>query len=234
MDERGQFTFYRSYYEAIKQLPKEDQADIMMAICAYALDETMPDLDGVPSAIFTLIKPTLDSGRKKANNRRRDNTTGEDKNKPQTNGEQNDNKTGTNKEQNDNKTITNEKQTANEREREREIEIEIENECYKEKDTFGIQKERVNRREERRQELHGYVAEHITDESVAKAARDWIDARLERKKDDWPTIKGVELAFAKLSKLSMSADDVVKCFNDSVINGWKGIFPEKVVGGRGT
>lgn len=64
--ERGQFTFYRSYYEAIKQLKKADQAAVLMAICAYALDEEMPGLTGTPAAIFALIKPTLDASRKKA------------------------------------------------------------------------------------------------------------------------------------------------------------------------
>lgn len=64
--ERGQFTFYRSYYEAIKQLKKADQAAVLMAICAYALDEEMPGLTGTPAAIFALIKPTLDTSRRKA------------------------------------------------------------------------------------------------------------------------------------------------------------------------
>ena len=59
--ERGQFTFYRSYYEAIKQLKKTDQAAVMMAICAYALDEELPSLSGTPAAIFALVKPTLDT-----------------------------------------------------------------------------------------------------------------------------------------------------------------------------
>lgn len=64
--ERGQFTFYRSYYEAIKQLKKADQAAVLMAICAYALDEEMPGLTGTPAAIFALVKPTLDTSRRKA------------------------------------------------------------------------------------------------------------------------------------------------------------------------
>ncbi len=63
---RNQFTFYRSYYEALKNLPKRDQTPTLMAILAYALDETEPTLTGVPLSVFTLIKPTLDSGRKKA------------------------------------------------------------------------------------------------------------------------------------------------------------------------
>lgn len=68
--ERGQFTFYRSYYEALLLLPAEDRDAVFMAICAYALNGEAQTLDGVPSAIFSLIKPTLDNGRKKAEKRK--------------------------------------------------------------------------------------------------------------------------------------------------------------------
>lgn len=66
MEQRGQFTFYRSYYEALKSLPKKEREPVLMAIIAYALDGESPALSGVGSAIFSLVKPTLDTGRKKA------------------------------------------------------------------------------------------------------------------------------------------------------------------------
>lgn len=100
---RNQFTFYRSYYEALKQLSKKERDDVLMCICAYALDEDIPSLSGVPFSVFTLIRPTLDSGRNKAKNR-----TGKSK---------------TNQEQNDNKCESNENQSSKEGEGE--------NECYK-------------------------------------------------------------------------------------------------------
>lgn len=103
---REQFTFYRSYYEALKALPKRDQTSVLMAVIGYALDETEPDLSGVPLSVFTLIRPTLDSGRNKAKNRM--------------------NKRETNAEQTDNKSRTNEEQTDKEGERE----VERENDSY--------------------------------------------------------------------------------------------------------
>lgn len=108
--ERGQFTFYRSYYEALKKLPKKDREAVCMAMFAYALDEVEPKLDGVPGAVFMLIKPTLDAGRNKAASRS--------------------GKTKSSEEQTDNKTTTNEEQTFKEKEGEREKEREKENECY--------------------------------------------------------------------------------------------------------
>lgn len=37
-----------------------------MAICAYALDGEEPQIEGVPGAVFTLIRPNLDASMKKA------------------------------------------------------------------------------------------------------------------------------------------------------------------------
>jgi len=104
-----QFTFYRSYYEALKHLPKRDRADVLMAVIGYALDEEIPKLSGVPLSVFTLIRPTLDSGRNKAKNRL---------NKQKTSQEQ----TGTKQEQNG-------KEGESEREVEKELEREVESEC---------------------------------------------------------------------------------------------------------
>lgn len=65
--ERKQFTFYRSYFEAVKELPKREQCAVILAICDYALDENEPNLTGTAKAIFSLIRPTLDASRRKAN-----------------------------------------------------------------------------------------------------------------------------------------------------------------------
>lgn len=63
---RQQFTFYRSYYEALQTLPKRDRLAAYDAIITYALDGTEPLLTGPAATAFILIKPTLDTGRKKA------------------------------------------------------------------------------------------------------------------------------------------------------------------------
>lgn len=113
MEGRKQFTFYRSYYEAIVDLPKKDQTSVILAICAYALDEKEPNLTGTASAIFKLVKPTLDSSKKKSDN----------------------GKAGGSAKQTASKMEANQKQTVrekeNEKEKEKENELEIENECLR-------------------------------------------------------------------------------------------------------
>ena len=111
---RLQFTFYRSYYDAIKVLPKREQTAVMLALCAYALDKVEPNLTGTAGAIFTLIRPTLDSGWKKA--------IGGTRGTPQKDNEKIGERCG--------------KDTA----KEKEGEIEIENECYTPKPPKGAKR----------------------------------------------------------------------------------------------
>ena len=124
--ERKQFTWYRSYYDALKELPAEEYRAIVLAVCAYALDGEEPELSGVARAIFTLIRPTLEAGRSKAETRSRAEQTSlsaeqtgnrpeQTKNKP----EQTQNK----RKQTDNKP----EQTRKEKEKEKEREKESEN-----------------------------------------------------------------------------------------------------------
>jgi hypothetical protein len=69
MDERNQFTFYRSFWEAVKGLPKKDRLPILESIIEYALDGKSPSgLSQSQSAFFLLVKPNLDASRKKAAN----------------------------------------------------------------------------------------------------------------------------------------------------------------------
>lgn len=118
MDNRGQFTFYRSFWEAVKGLPKKDKLPILESIISYALDgETPTGLTQSQSAFFLLVKPTLDSSRKKA-----------------ASGKQGGKTTKANGKQIISKSQANHKQTASEKERENEEEIEKENEIEGEKE----------------------------------------------------------------------------------------------------
>jgi hypothetical protein len=111
MEHRGQFTFYRSFWEAIKGLPKKDRLPILEAIISYALDgDTPKGLTQSQSAFFSLVKPNLDASRKKA-----------------ANGKQGGSKTKANSKQTER-----EKENEIEIEKENEIEIEIEGENDKE------------------------------------------------------------------------------------------------------
>ena len=66
---RGSLIFYRSFYEAIKELPRDVQGEIYTAIMEYSLygSET-EQLKPIARSIFSLIKPQLDANNKRYEN----------------------------------------------------------------------------------------------------------------------------------------------------------------------
>lgn len=117
--QRTQFTFYESFYKAVKRIKDpESRAQAYDAICAYALYGQEPNLDSFSdfSAIaFELIKPNLDSSRKKAENGKAGGSKKQNKSKKEANKKQ--------------KQIESENEDKKEKEKENKIEIEIEKEC---------------------------------------------------------------------------------------------------------
>lgn len=65
---RDSVIFYRSFYEAIKELPLDVQSLVYNAIFEYSLDFNEAVLTGLPKTIFTLIKPQLDANNKRFEN----------------------------------------------------------------------------------------------------------------------------------------------------------------------
>ena len=67
MEHRKQFTFYRSFYEAVMKLPKVRRLDMLLYIIRYGLDGVAPGpMTSQQEGQFKLIKPVLDTGRRKA------------------------------------------------------------------------------------------------------------------------------------------------------------------------
>ena len=60
--------FYRSFYEAIKELDADTQAQVYSAIFEYALNFTEVEVKGLAKTVFTLIKPQLDANLKRYEN----------------------------------------------------------------------------------------------------------------------------------------------------------------------
>lgn len=121
MEERKQFTFYASFARALKRIRKDtDRAKAYDAIIDYALSGVEPNMETLPDSVamaFELIRPTLDSSKRRADSGRAGGTA-----------KQSESKREANRKQTDSKEEANGKQTA--REKEGENEKEKENECY--------------------------------------------------------------------------------------------------------
>ena len=88
--EREQFTFFSSFYIALRRIRKPaERCAAYDAICTYALTGELPDLDKLPDAAaiaFELIRPVLDSGKRKAESGRAGGK--QSASKPEANGKQ--------------------------------------------------------------------------------------------------------------------------------------------------
>lgn len=68
MKRNNSFIFYASYYDAIKNLPEEEQGNIYKILVEYAIAQKQPKkLSATAKACFILIKPFLDNSINKYN-----------------------------------------------------------------------------------------------------------------------------------------------------------------------
>jgi hypothetical protein len=113
---RDSMIFYRSFFEAVKDLEMEMQGKIFNALFDYALNGNEPELDAISKSLFTLMKPQIDANNKRYENgnkggRKPKANQSETKTKPKAN--QTETKVEPNKNENENK---NENKNENENE----------------------------------------------------------------------------------------------------------------------
>ena len=66
---RNSFVFYSSWWEAIKNLPREIQGEVLTAIIEYGLTgETTESLKPITKALLAIVMPQIDSNNKKYEN----------------------------------------------------------------------------------------------------------------------------------------------------------------------
>lgn len=61
------FTFYKSYYESLKNLKEKDKKDIINAMLEYVFDDKKPNFNGIKFTIWTLIEPNLNTSKNRSN-----------------------------------------------------------------------------------------------------------------------------------------------------------------------
>lgn len=65
---RDSVLFYRSFYDALKNIPPDERLKVYDAIMEYGMYDHDPDLEGVALAIFLLAKPQIDANNKRYEN----------------------------------------------------------------------------------------------------------------------------------------------------------------------
>ena len=61
------FSFYKSYYEALKEVSDEDKKEILFAMINYIFEDKKPKFKGINKIIWTLIEPNLNTSKNKSN-----------------------------------------------------------------------------------------------------------------------------------------------------------------------
>lgn len=61
------FTFYKSYYESLKNLKEKDKKEIINAILEYIFDDKIPNFNGTKKAVWALIEPNLNTSKNRSN-----------------------------------------------------------------------------------------------------------------------------------------------------------------------
>lgn len=61
------FTFFKSYYEALKEIPEKDKKEIIFAMINYVFEDKKPKFKGINKVIWSLIEPNLNTSKNKSN-----------------------------------------------------------------------------------------------------------------------------------------------------------------------
>ena len=212
---RDSIIFYRSFYEAITELPIEIQGSIYTAIFEYSLNFNEVVLEGLPKTIFTLIKPQLD-----ANNKRYKNGLKGGRNKQE--------ETKTEPKLNQNETKSEANKNENENENENDILLEKETKEISPKDL--IEDDLVNPEiEQRKKVAQKKEIEYPFPTKEFKAGWDlWKAYRKKKDKFQYFDEVSEKKALSELFNLSkMNESTALAIIRQSIDKGWKGFFELK-------
>lgn len=197
---RDGMIFYKSFYDSIKELPKNERLLIYDAIMEYSLYDKEPELSGIVKSLFTLIKPQID-----ANNHRRDN--GNKGGRPK----QSDSQTITKAEPNDNQAETKDEPKYKDK--------------YKEKEKVNV-KDNVKEKEKGKEVIKQERLFFPEDEILNQTFKNYVDNRKAIKSP--MTENAIDLAIKHLMDLSSGDHEkAIAILNQSIENGWKGLFDLK-------
>lgn len=201
MDEktiRKSFVFYESWFEAIKNLPRDIQGDVLTSIIEYGLyGETTGNLKPITKAFLAMVKPQIDANNKKFENGKK----GGRPSKPKTKEKPNNNQAITKEEPNvyvyDNINIINPP-------------IIPQSEIRTEGNIQTENKHRLN-------------VDFVKDE-FKNVFLSWIEYKHERK-ESYKSERSLKACYNRLLKLSNNNPEVANSIiEQSIANNWAGFF----------
>lgn len=220
--EKDSIVFYKSFYEAIKEMPKENQLEIYNAIFEKYFFNNEIKLNGLSKGIFQIIKPNIDSANKRYFANIENGKKGgrpKKKNSIETQIKPNKNPIETQIKPNENPIETQHKSQQNLNVNDNDNVNDNVNVKDKENVKDNINKKEKNKKET---EFDQLINQNFTDEEVKNTVYEFIKMRKAIKKP--LTTKGLELMIKKLYSLSTNIDEQIQILNNSIMNNWQGIF----------
>ncbi len=222
---RDGFIFYRSFFEAIRELPRDIQGEVLTSIIDYGLNGvTTENLNPVARAMFTLVKPQLDANNKKFINGKKGGR------KP------NDNLNETKQKPNDNQNITKpepkekEKEKENVKEKDNVNDVLLEKEPKEkkiEKKVLEDDSDKISEEQERKKVAPKKESLEMPEEFFP-IWEDWIDYRKARKLKPYAATKYEQIAVNKLLELSNKDPTTAKkILEQTYQNNYQGFFELK-------
>lgn len=216
---RDSIIFYRSFYEAIDELPLEMQAKVYKAIFEYSLNFKELTLEGLPKTIFTLIKPQLD-----ANNKRFEN--GKKGGRKLDKNNQNRTKTEPKPKQEESKTEANNNVNNNDNVNDILLEKETKEDIFLKENLQPENLEEITIEPLVQPPEKEIIQDKLKIPDDFKPIwKEWKEYRKDRKIKNYAGIKWEQKAVDKLFDLSKgNADTARKIINESITNTWTGFF----------
>lgn len=234
--ERESFVFYRSFFEAVKRQPKKVQAAIYNAIADYALNGTEPEDSDAVMSIFVLVKPQIDANNTRYENGMKGAKHGAKGGRPKEGNPKETPKGLVEGEERQKKENPKETPNVNDNVNDN-VNVNV-NENVNENDNVnGNEKEQAAeppdtraRTREGQSPFGRYCPE---DPKLGQAVEDFIAFRKGIKAP--MSDKAVELMLKKLDDMTRDNDEKIAILEQSIVNGWKGVFPlrqEQKAGGN--
>ena len=198
--------FYRSFYEAIKDLPSEEFKKCMTVLMEYAFYGNEPETDGIEKTVFILAKPQIDKNNQRYMSVKKRRT---EANQTETETEPNINQKETDTASYCKNTEPNVNDNVN----------------VKDKDN---EKENVNAKDNVKANLKksGACAPVYfpLDKNLDEAFKGFIDMRKQIKKP--MTARAVDMMMNKINAMGDN-NKAIDCLNESTLHCWQTIYPER-------
>lgn len=215
---RDSFIFYRSFAEALEELPAEIYKEVMIAIAKKALNNENIELNGISKTLFKLIKPQLEANNKKY----KDGFKGGRPKK--TLGFENDKEEYENKKPTDIKNKVIQKPNDNENDNDNENGKNIDKDNKNTINNNNIVKEKKGK-------ISFSCLSFIESNEYKNVILEWLDYKQSRK-ENYKNIKSVEICYKQLFDASGGDASKARCMVErSIASGYKGIvFDDKKFG----